>query len=99
MSVNGPEQSKARVHAVINGWVQGVGYRWFTLQEARRLQVDGWVRNLMDGRVEVVAEGPREALEELIAALRRGPSAARVFDIDTTWSPPEGGLSGFNVRF
>jgi acylphosphatase len=58
--------------------VQGVGFRWFVLREAHRLELHGWVTNLPDGSVEVVAEGTEARLGELEAALKRGPSVARV---------------------
>ncbi len=66
---------------VIRGRVQGVGFRWFVMSEAERLKLGGYVRNLPDGSVEVVSQGPEEALEALERHLRRGPSHARVDDV------------------
>jgi acylphosphatase len=66
---------------IIRGRVQGVGFRWFVMREAERLKLSGFAQNLPDGSVEVVSEGPEEALEALEAQLRRGPSHARVDDI------------------
>lgn len=63
---------------VIEGRVQGVGYRWWTVEAARALGLAGWVRNRADGSVEVLALGPREALERLAAACEEGPPGARV---------------------
>ncbi len=62
----------------VRGRVQGVGYRWWTVDQARRLDLHGWVRNQRDGTVEILAIGPQEAAQELVAACRRGPPAAVV---------------------
>jgi acylphosphatase len=78
--------------------VQGVGFRYFVLEEARRLEVGGWVRNLSEGTVETVAEGPLEALEQLLAALERGPRNARVSEVKASWDDPTGEFRSFNVR-
>lgn len=75
------------VRWLISGRVQGVGYRWFTLRQAQTLGVRGWVSNLPDGRVEVVAEGPSAALESLDAALRMGPRMARVDGVEKSDFP------------
>jgi len=72
-------------HVVVLGRVQGVGYRWFARDRARRLGLDGWVRNLRDGRVELQAIGERPDLVALTQQLRRGPSAAHVTDVEITW--------------
>ena len=66
----------------VRGAVQGVGFRWFVLREAHRLGVRGWVSNLPNGAVEVVAEGPPPVLAELLQALARGPSAAQVSGVE-----------------
>ena len=82
---------------LITGRVQGVGYRWFALDAARREDLHGVVRNLPDGRVEVEAEGSAEALSRFEAALWRGPSRARVEDIAVDDIPPSGRSAGFTV--
>jgi acylphosphatase len=66
------------LHFLIQGRVQGVGFRWFVHREASELELRGWVRNTEDGDVEVVASGAPEDLEELRASLRRGPRGSRV---------------------
>jgi acylphosphatase len=71
------------VHILVSGDVQGVGYRAWTERLARDLKINGWVRNLADGRVEISAEGPRAALDSLIARCRRGPQAATVENVAT----------------
>jgi acylphosphatase len=87
-----------RVHLLAAGRVQGVFYRASTEAEARRLGLAGWVRNLPDGRVEAIAEGPEAALEALVAWARKGPPAARVDDLAVTWEEPTGEFAGFGVR-
>jgi len=88
-----------RIKAIVSGYVQGVGYRAFVVDAARGLDLVGYVRNLPDGRVEVVAEGSEDALEELLADLRRGPYGASVEGVESEWQPPAGDLRAFSVRF
>jgi acylphosphatase len=89
---------RRRLTAAVSGQVQGVGFRMFVLREGRRLGLAGWVRNRADGSVEVDAEGPEGALRQLEAALRRGPSAARVERVDAAWPEPTGATGGFKIR-
>ncbi|MGD9519474.1 MAG: acylphosphatase [Armatimonadota bacterium] len=81
-----------RVRAVISGRVQGVGFRYYLQRRGLELGLAGWVRNRGDGSVEFVAEGPRPAIEKLLAAARMGPPSAYVTDMRVEWSPPEGNL-------
>ena len=84
---------------VVSGQVQGVGFRWFVHRHAARLRLSGWAQNLPDGRVEVVASGPDENLEELEKLLREGPSSADVSALEITDLPPAVvGRSGFDIR-
>ncbi len=77
------------VHLLISGDVQGVGFRDATQAQAERLGLSGWVRNLADGRVELVARGPSHAVARLTAWCRNGPPAARVEGVSTeSWPPP-----------
>jgi len=85
------------VHLVIRGRVQGVGFRYFAVREARRLGVSGVVRNLADGAVEVEAEGDRPSLERLVEALKAGPRAARVGSVDEHWSEGSARHHGFQI--
>lgn len=87
-----------RMTAIVYGDVHGVGYRFFTQRQAAGLGLRGYVRNQRDGTVEVVAEGPRALLDQLVAALWRGPTAADVTAVEVTWSVAKGMLSGFHVR-
>ena len=88
----------ARLHARIEGRVQGVGFRAYTLRHARQLGLTGWVRNRWDGSVEVVAEGRKGALEDLVRRLKVGPSAAYVTHVEVQWAPYQGEFSAFTVR-
>ena len=78
-----------RLRFLVRGRVQGVGFRWFVWRQAERLQVSGLARNLRDGSVEVIAEGPDAALLELERALQRGPSSAQVERVDKSDVPHE----------
>lgn len=77
-------------HAVVRGMVQGVAFRWSTKTRARELGVAGWVRNLPDGSVEVWAEGPASAVEDLVRWLERGPPSAQVEAVEVTDETPSG---------
>ncbi len=81
------------IHLRVVGRVQGVGFRWFVREVARRHALAGWVRNVADGAVEVAAEGPPNALAALRAALRRGPDGARVDDLVDLPAPGAGELA------
>ena len=85
------------VRLIIRGRVQGVGYRWWAEGEAGRLGLDGWVRNRIDGTVELLAAGPAAAVERLIEASRRGPPSAAVDAIDR-FDAHDDGLRGFQSR-
>lgn len=86
------------VQARVSGRVQGVSFRWYTEEQARRLGVTGWVRNEPDGSVLVHAEGDDEAVDALVAWCRQGPSMARVTDVAVREAAPSG-ASGFDVRY
>jgi len=87
-----------RAHLFVSGRVQGVWYRASTRQEACALALVGWVRNLRDGRVEVVAEGSRDALDALLRWCHEGPPSAQVMDVDVNWCESSGEFTGFEVR-
>jgi acylphosphatase len=92
------ETQNARLHATIEGHVQGVGFRYFVQETAVGLGLDGWVRNRWDGTVEVTAEGPRPELEKLLGALRRGPRGAHVSGVDFNWQAATGEFHRFSVK-
>ncbi len=88
-----------RAHVWITGRVQGVNFRFYTREEAQRLGLTGWVRNLDDGRVEAVFQGEAGAVEAMLAWCRQGPSAARVDDLQVTREVATGEFQGFGVRW
>ena len=88
-----------RLNAIVFGRVQGVGFRFFVLQQAVAMGLAGWVRNTFEGMVEVVAEGDSASLEELLAALREGPDAAYVRDVKFHYSPATGEFRDFDIRY
>jgi acylphosphatase len=87
-----------RLHAVISGRVQGVGFRAFVLQAASAYGLKGWCRNVGWNKVEVLAEGNRASLEGLLAELNRGPSMASVENVVPSWSQATGEFIQFRVR-
>jgi acylphosphatase len=91
-------EATARLTAWVHGRVQGVGFRWWTSRRGRELGLVGSASNLVDGRVEVVAEGPRERCEQFLDALRSGVSPGRVDKVVERWSSPRGGIVGFTER-
>jgi acylphosphatase len=87
-----------RLHAVVHGRVQGVGFRFFVLQSAAAQGVSGWVRNRLDDSVELFAEGDRPVLEQFLEQIRQGPPGSRVDRVEVEWLPAEGGFTGFSIR-
>jgi acylphosphatase len=86
-----------RLDATVHGIVQGVGFRVFVVDAARRLGVVGWVANERAG-VRVVAEGPRDTLDDLLSELGRGPVTALVDRVGSAWLPATGEFEGFSIR-
>ena len=88
-----------RARLIVHGRVQGVGFRWHVVREARALGIHGWVRNLPDGSVEAEGEGERATLERWIDAVRGGAPAARggVTAVETAWSEGSPRFRGFDV--
>jgi acylphosphatase len=95
-----PEErtGRSRIVATIRGAVQGVGFRWFVQREASALDLEGWVANRADGSVEVVAEGPADAIDRLVDRLHEGPPAALVRVVEVRSEPVRGLSGGFGVR-
>ena len=82
---------------ILEGRVQGVGFRWHARLEARAIGARGWIRNLDDGSVEAHCEGDPDRVEELLGWLEMGPAGARVDRVDVRLVPAEG-LAGFEIR-
>ena len=91
-------EEQARLHAIIKGCVQGVGFRAFVVENGLVLGAKGWARNKWNGTVEVVAEGDRQMLERFLTVLRHGPSMANVTQVDLDWQFPTGEFKSFSVR-
>ena len=89
---------RTRAHVYVSGKVQGVYFRATTRDTAREHGVDGWVRNLADGRVEAAFEGPEDDVESLIEFCHEGSKAARVDDVEVSYEEPQG-EDGFRVRW
>ena len=87
-----------RTHITIEGRVQGVGYRANTRRMANQLGLKGWVRNLRDGRVEIIAEGDEEMIDRLIQWCYRGPTSAYVSKVTIEKGEPTGEFNGFKVK-
>lgn len=86
-----------QVHLLVRGRVQGVYFRASTQREARRLGLTGWVKNRLDGFVEILAEGEEDCLKDVIGWANRGPSAARVERVDVRWRSFTGEFSDFRI--
>lgn len=93
------ETDIVRAHVFIEGRVQGVFYRANTYEEARRLNINGWVKNCRDGRVEAVFEGKREDVEKIIKWCHKGPPGAIVRDVKVIWEETEGEYPNFSIRY
>ncbi|MCK5596480.1 MAG: acylphosphatase, partial [Candidatus Eisenbacteria sp.] len=88
-----------RIHALVRGMVQGVGFRYFVLNAARTAGLVGFVKNLRDGSVEILAEGPREELERFARDVSEGPRRGLVRDVQFTWAESTGEFESFEVSF
>jgi acylphosphatase len=81
----------------VRGMVQGVGFRWFAMREANKLKLNGWVRNLLNGNVEIEVEGDRNLIEEYIKIIKTGPSYADVQDVKVDWQTFKGKYRDFEI--
>lgn len=89
----------ATAKIIVKGVVQGVGFRYFTVIEARKLSINGYTRNRQDGSVEVLAEGKKSDILTLVKNLRIGPSLSHVTDIEIEWQDYESRYKGFLVTY
>jgi acylphosphatase len=87
-----------RLHAIVKGQVQGVGFRAFVVDVANRMEVHGWVRNRWDGSVELVAEADQSVLEQFLGRIRQGPRMSNVMQVLTDWEEAEKEFSTFSAR-
>jgi len=96
--MTGGDPKTTRVHLRITGRVQGVGFRYSALAEARRLGLRGWVRNTHDGAVELLAEGDKQPLSQLVAWCHAGPPGARVDHVEPEWRAATEEFNDFRIR-
>ena len=100
--IHPPKFSKeklGRVHIFISGLIQGVFFRANTQKKAEDLGITGWVKNVPDGRVEIVAEGERQKVEDLIEWAKKGPLIARVDNLDIEWQEYVGEFDSFETKY
>ena len=93
------DKNKLRLHALISGRVQGVGFRGFTATAAQRIGVTGWVRNRINGTVETVAEGDQALLDAFLREISKGPGPSYVDNVEIKWLPASGEFKRFKVRW
>jgi len=86
-----------RLHLIISGRVQGVGFRYFTYLTGTNLHLHGWVRNRTNGDVEVLAEGHQDNLDTFIQEIKKGPQLAQVIDLDMKWGEAQEDLPPFTI--
>ncbi len=89
----------ARAHVFVSGRVQGVSFRWNTQHMAQRMELTGWVRNLWDGRVEAIFEGPEPTVRKAVSWCHQGQRPARVDDIDVSYEKPTGDFKSFRITW
>ena len=92
-----PMEEPQRVHIFVEGRVQGVGFRYFTIEVANRFEITGWVRNTLNQEVEITAEGTRDKLDPFIATIRQGPNAGFVKSLRIQWLTATGEFKRFSV--
>lgn len=90
---------KVRAHVIVSGRVQGVYFRGNTRNEAQKYGVAGWVQNLPDGRVEAVFDGEEEDVGRVIEFVKKGPSHAKVTDLDIKWEEYNGEFNDFRILY
>jgi len=90
---------KTAIHLIIKGRVQGVGFRWFAVENARRRNLTGYVKNLISGDVEVLAEGEEAQIEDFYLLLKKGPSFSHVTDVDLERKEVTGKYDEFYVEY
>ena len=89
----------AQARVFVYGRVQGVNFRYYTYRCAAKLGLKGYVHNLPDGRVEILAQGPQEDVQKLLSYVRGNPGLSHVVKLDINWEKPLSGLSSFHIEF
>ena len=88
-----------QAHIIVSGMVQGVGYRYFVCKNARKMELTGWVKNLMSGEVEIEVQGPKGLVEAFIRELWTGNAWATVRNVELNWGEYRGKYNGFDISF
>ena len=88
-----------RLHLIVHGRVQSVGFRYFTARNAKKLDLKGLVRNLRDGTVEMIAEGDESKLKQLLTYCKEGPWFANVSKVEENWSKSKEEFESFNIKY
>ena len=89
---------KGRINIVVEGRVQGVGFRYFIYEIGALFKLTGWVKNKFNGNVEILAEGQKENLVALLGEVRKGPQTAQVINVSVKWSEQQNDLTPFTIR-
>ena len=90
-------ENNERLHAMVQGYVQGVGFRFFVYRAGLDLQLQGWVRNRINGNVEILADGPKKKLDTFLEYVRKGPQMAQVVKVNVEWQKSKNDLSPFTI--
>jgi acylphosphatase len=93
-----PDSSNLRLHAIVEGYVQGVGFRAYVLDLSAHFDLAGWVRNTNGGHVEIMAEGSKTHLDQFLAYIQSGPRSSHVVNVQEEWLPATGEYSYFTVE-
>ncbi len=96
---NQDEAKTIRAHVFISGRVQGVSFRWYTQRMAQSLGLTGWVRNVRDGRVEAIFEGPEELVQKAVAWCHHGEPPARVDEVQVSYADTTGEFNSFRITW
>lgn len=88
-----------QVHIIVEGRVQGVNFRYYVLRKANELGINGYVRNLKDGDVEILAQGTRDSIDKLIEYVKSNPGSSFVTNLDVNWEEPKTYFSKFQIKF
>ena len=99
MNLDQSSQEKERIHIMVSGRVQGVGFRAFVQRTANELGLSGWVRNVGPNQVETIAEGNPQVLKSFLEAVFTGPRGSRINESNFHWEIPIGDLTSFEIRF
>jgi len=87
-----------QIHAIVEGFVQGVNFRYYAMQRAKMLKLKGFVRNTVDGKVEVLAQGSKQQLERMVEWLWHGPASASVEHVAVEWKKSAKKFKGFSIK-